>query len=66
MWQFAPGPPHATPVAGAAVEVFQQRMEAVGTVRYTDRTTASDTHKLDKNPRKCPEIPEEDSGKEAQ
>ena len=55
-WQFPPGPPHATPVVRAQVEVFEKEMEVVGTVYYADGSTASQTQKLEKVLRKCPEI----------
>lgn len=43
-WQFPPGPPHPSPVVGATIEVKQT--EAVGTVYYQDRSSASDTKAL--------------------
>jgi hypothetical protein len=57
MWQFPTGPPHTAPVDGATVEVYQQRLEVVGTVHYADGTSAYDTHSLDSFPRPCPEVP---------
>ena len=57
MWQFPPGPPYTDPVDGATVEVYEGRLEAVGTVRYADGSTASDTRPLDPFPRPCPETP---------
>jgi hypothetical protein len=56
MLQFPPGPPHPTPVVRAVVEVFEQRMETVGTVYYADGSTAAEVNKLDDVPRKCPQI----------
>jgi hypothetical protein len=56
-WQFPPGPPHATPVVRALVQVFEQNMEVVGTVYYADGSIATQKQKLDEQPRKCPEIP---------
>src|SRR5580692_4060470 len=46
-WQFPPGPPHLTPVVSARVEVFESRMEVVGTVYYADGSTATQTQKLE-------------------
>ena len=57
MWQFPPGPPHATPVVRAAVEVNNK--EVVGTVYYQDGSSASDKHQLDVGAIKCPEISEQ-------
>lgn len=61
-WQFPPGPPYSAPVDGATVEVYQARLEAVGTVHYADGSTAADTRRLDPIPRPCPEFPD---GKQA-
>ena len=57
MWQFPPGPPHATPVVRATVEVNDK--EVVGTVYYRDGSSASDKHQLDVGAIKCPEISEQ-------
>jgi hypothetical protein len=58
-WQFPPGPPHATPVVRALVQVFEEKMEVIGTTYYADGSTATQNQKLDELPRKCPEIPSE-------
>ena len=48
MWQFPKGPPpHGSDVDRAEVEVHESTMEAVGTVFYTDGTSASGRHRLD-------------------
>ena len=56
-WQFPPGPPHPTPVVRAVVQVFEGKMESVGTVYYADGSSATQTQTLTKVPRKCPEMP---------
>ena len=43
-WQFPPGPPRSSPIVSATVELKQT--EAVGTVYYQDRSSASDTKAL--------------------
>jgi hypothetical protein len=55
MWQFPSGPPGASPVAAALVEMFERRNLVVGTVFYEDGTTASAWAKLDPYGRKCPQ-----------
>lgn len=55
MWQFPPGPPHATPIAEAGVVVEQLRRLALGYVKYEDGSTASDSHPLDPISRPCPQ-----------
>jgi IPT/TIG domain-containing protein len=51
-WQFPSGPPHASPVMRASVEV--KETEAVGTVFYHDRSSASDRKALVPMPVMCP------------
>jgi hypothetical protein len=53
-WQFPPGPPQATPVVSARIQVFEQKMEVLGTVYFADGSTLSQTHTLQKATRKCP------------
>jgi hypothetical protein len=60
-WQFPPGPPHSAPVIYAAVEVFEKRMEVVGTVHYSDGSSASDRRLLHLHPLRCPETPSDDA-----
>jgi hypothetical protein len=55
-WQFPPGPPHSSPVAGATIEV--KEIEAVGTVFYQDRSSATDRKALVPMPVTCPAGPE--------
>jgi hypothetical protein len=55
-WQFPAGPPHATPVVRATVEVYQQKMTVVGTVYYADGTSASYEQPLEPVARKCPQL----------
>jgi IPT/TIG domain len=55
-WQFPSGPPHASPVVGAMVEV--KDVEAVGTVFYQDRSSATDRKALVPMPVTCPARPE--------
>ena len=51
-WQFPSGPPHPSPVVGAIVEL--KEIEAVGTVFYQDRSSATDTKTLVPMAVKCP------------
>ena len=51
-WQFPSGPAHPSPVVGATVELNE--IEAVGTVFYEDRSTATDTKALVPMAVKCP------------
>ena len=51
-WQFPPGPPHLSPIVGAVVEL--KEIEAVGTVFYQDRSSATDTKALVPMAVKCP------------
>jgi hypothetical protein len=55
-WQFPPGPPYSSPVIYGAIEVFEQRMEVVGTVHYADGTSRRDTYALKTRALPCPEI----------
>jgi len=59
--QFPEGPPHKAPLTHAIVEVFQQRMEVVGTVYYADGTNATSTFPLTTSPMPCPELPSGDA-----
>jgi hypothetical protein len=54
-WQFPPGPPHGSPVVSATVEV--REIEAVGTVYYQDRSSATDRKALVPMPLICPAGP---------
>ena len=51
-WQFPSGPPHLSPIVGAVVEL--KEIEAVGTVFYQDRSSATDTKSLVPMAVKCP------------
>lgn len=51
-WQFPSGPAHPSPVVGATVEL--KEIEAVGTVFYEDRSSATDTKALVPMAVKCP------------
>jgi IPT/TIG domain-containing protein len=51
-WQFPPGPPHRSAVVRAIVEV--KETEAVGTVFYHDRSSATDRKALVPMPVACP------------
>ena len=51
-WQFPSGPPHASPVVRAIVEL--KETEAVGTVFYHDQSSASDRKALVPMPVMCP------------
>jgi hypothetical protein len=51
-WQFPPGPPHPSPVVRAIVKV--KETEAIGTVFYQDRSSATDTKALVPMPVACP------------
>jgi hypothetical protein len=54
-WQFPPGRPHSGNVVGATVEV--RGMEIVGTVYYSNGTTAVDRHQIDPSVHTCVEGP---------
>ena len=56
-WQFPSGPPHPSPVVGAIVEL--KEIEAVGTVFYEDRSSATNTKALVPMPLRCPAGPAE-------
>jgi hypothetical protein len=51
-WQFPSGPPHPSPVVGAIVEL--KEIEAIATVFYQDRSSATDTKALVPMAVKCP------------
>jgi IPT/TIG domain len=51
-WQFPSGPPYRSPVVGATVEL--KEIEAVGTVFYEDRSSATDRKALVPMAVKCP------------
>ena len=55
MWQFPSGPPVASPIAAALVEIFERRNQIIGTVYYDDGTMASAWTKLDPSGRVCPQ-----------
>lgn len=56
-WQFPSGPAPRAPVVGATVELNE--IEAVGTVFYGDRSSATETKALLPMPVKCPTGPAE-------
>lgn len=56
-WQFPSGPAPRAPIVGATVEL--KEIEAVGTVFYGDRSSATETKALVPMPVKCPAGPAE-------
>ena len=56
-WRFPSGPPRSSPIVGAIVEL--KEIEAVGTVFYQDRSTATATKSLVPMAVKCPAGPAE-------
>jgi hypothetical protein len=61
-WQFPPGQPHTSPVIYSAIEVFEERMEVVGTAHYADGSHVSGTRMLNRSPLLCPELPQDGAG----